>query len=170
MQEILQHVLGVEDDSDVSIPAVLDKIAKHFRDETNIIVDRLAFDERVQEEGERFSRFVAALYHLHAVMDGCAACKEVRIHTRIVAGIRSSESKANILKRKPTPSLEELIEMMKAEEAAMSDVSKIERPIGTKSHSVANVSGYKKNQNKACLLYTSPSPRDRQKSRMPSSA
>ena len=28
----------------------------------------------------------------------------------------------------------------------------------------------KKEQNTSCLLYTSPSPRDRQKSRMPSSA
>ena len=29
---------------------------------------------------------------------------------------------------------------------------------------------HKYNEDKACLLYTSPSPRDRQKSRMPSSA
>ena len=32
------------------------------------------------------------------------------------------------------------------------------------------VHGYRNNYKKACLLYTSPSPRDRQKSRMPSSA
>ena len=30
--------------------------------------------------------------------------------------------------------------------------------------------GFKDNVDKVCLLYTSPSPRDRQKSRMPSSA
>ena len=33
-----------------------------------------------------------------------------------------------------------------------------------------NLSTMMKNKDKACLLYTSPSPRDRQKSRMPSSA
>ena len=32
------------------------------------------------------------------------------------------------------------------------------------------VGKYRNNQIKPCLLYTSPSPRDRQKSRMPSSA
>ena len=35
---------------------------------------------------------------------------------------------------------------------------------------VSLVSPYVENRENACLLYTSPSPRDRQKSRMPSSA
>ena len=35
---------------------------------------------------------------------------------------------------------------------------------------VVNFNEYMTNQSEACLLYTSPSPRDRQKSRMPSSA
>ena len=52
------------------------------------------------------------------------------------------------------------------------------RKIVGDSSSVANKGNFKKRfalgrfpgQNKPCLLYTSPSPRDRQKSRMPSSA
>ena len=37
-------------------------------------------------------------------------------------------------------------------------------------HEAADAYGEKVNQLDNCLLYTSPSPRDRQKSRMPSSA
>ena len=37
-------------------------------------------------------------------------------------------------------------------------------------HDVGNVFGREKHEKKICLLYTSPSPRDRTRSRMPSSA
>ena len=37
-------------------------------------------------------------------------------------------------------------------------------------HNPADLKWFKKNTINCCLLYTSPSPRDRQKSRMPSSA
>ena len=40
----------------------------------------------------------------------------------------------------------------------------------TESQAISDIIDYVANPQKTCLLYTSPSPRDRQKSRMPSSA
>ena len=52
----------------------------------------------------------------------------------------------------------------------MDEVSRNDKNNPTRSDSVGERDPKKVGQSTACLLYTSPSPRDRQKSRMPSSA
>ena len=63
-------------------------------------------------------------------------------------------------------SLARWVETMKRPKRILIVDVPIERDDGT----VAHFEGYRVQHNTSCLLYTSPSPRDRQKSRMPSSA
>ena len=58
----------------------------------------------------------------------------------------------------------------KIKKTATSDFMEIEKQRGISVATSVMAFGYKDKQINICLLYTSPSPRDRQKSRMPSSA
>ena len=90
MQEILFNNLDVDEDSELSAEEVLDRIQAYLREESNDLMDDLAFEERMQQEGEAFTAFLADLRHLYAASDGCAHCRDKRLRTRIVAGLRLS--------------------------------------------------------------------------------
>ena len=66
------------------------------------------------------------------------------------------------------PDLDEIISVEAKIEVIGSGLTWAEGPLWVASHNMLLCSDVK--MDKICLLYTSPSPRDRQKSRMPSSA
>ena len=86
-----------------------------------MVVDRLAFDACVHREGETFTSFLADLRQLDLVQDGCAECQDVRLHTRIIVGICNETIRTNVLRRTPTPTLVELIQICLVEEAAQKE-------------------------------------------------
>ena len=55
-----------------------------LRQKRNITLDRVAFEERKQQEGELFDDFYVAIRSLADESDLCEHCKEQRITTRII--------------------------------------------------------------------------------------
>ena len=72
---------------------MLAAIEGYLREQTHILIDRLAFDGRVQLEGEKFGAFLADLRQLYITSQGCLHCRDVRLHTRIVSGLFSQKLK-----------------------------------------------------------------------------
>ena len=63
LQTTLHHTLGISRETDLTVENILDRLAKYFRQQTSIVVDRLAFMRRNQAEGETFDNFYACLLY-----------------------------------------------------------------------------------------------------------
>ena len=113
MRSTLEHIIA-EDSSDPS--DVLDKIEKHLRDQRNVALDRVLFEERRQDEGESFDSFFISLKELAAEAELCDHCLEDRITTRIISGIRDSETRRQLLAIRPFPKLQEAADRCRSAE------------------------------------------------------
>ena len=61
MRATLQLAIGIDNDDDITVTAILDRIQEHVRGKRNVTMDRVALEERKQEEGEPFDQFYIAL-------------------------------------------------------------------------------------------------------------
>ena len=61
MRATLQLAIGIDNDDDITVTAILDRIQEYVRGKRNAILDRVALEERKQEEGEPFDQFYIAL-------------------------------------------------------------------------------------------------------------
>ena len=144
MQEVLLHNLDVDEDTALTVEEILDRIQVYLREESNDLIDDLAFEERVQSEGETFTAFLADLRHLYAAADGCRHCRDKRLRTRIVAGLRNKQIRLDVLEKSPTPNLEQLIIAIRAAEKARRDTGKLDNRLTDVVAPVEAVSQYKK--------------------------
>ncbi|KZR98140.1 Uncharacterized protein APZ42_006574, partial [Daphnia magna] len=97
---------------------ILDLIADYIRAKRNIALDRVAFDECHQSTSESFEDFYIRLRRLADAADLCGTCADARIATRIMAGIRDTETKRKLLALSPFPSAQQAINVCRSEEAA----------------------------------------------------
>ena len=91
MRTHLKCAIGIERSTTLSSDQILDKIQENLRNKKNIVIDRVAFVERKQEENEEFDLFYVALKKLAIEADICENCHDQRIITQVVAGVRSQE-------------------------------------------------------------------------------
>ena len=93
MRSYIKCALGINKETEMTVDAILDSIENHLRQRRNIAIDRVAFVERRQQEGESFDSFYVSIKKLAEEADLCDECIEQRLVTRIMSGVRSKELK-----------------------------------------------------------------------------
>ena len=81
MRATLQLAIGIDNDDDITVTAILDRIQEHVRSKQNVTLDRIALEERKQEEGEPFDQFYIALREIANNADLCQHCIDDRLPT-----------------------------------------------------------------------------------------
>ena len=97
MRAHLKCAIEIDRDTSLSVDEILNKIQDHLRNKINVTLDRVAFVERKQAEGESFDSFYVALKKLASDADICIECRSQRITTQIVAGVKSQDLRQNSL-------------------------------------------------------------------------
>ena len=121
MRATLQLAIGIDNDDDINVTAILDQIQEHVRGKRNVTLDRVALEERKQEEGEPFDQFYIALREIANNADLCQHCIDDRLTTRIMSGIRDPETRRKLLTYTPPPSLQTTVDVCRSYEPARND-------------------------------------------------
>ena len=121
MRATLQLAIGIDNDDDITVTAILDRIQEHVRGKRNVTLDRVALEERKQEEGEPFDQFYIALREIANNADLCQHCIDDRLTTRIMSGIRDPETRRKLLTYTPPPSLQTTVDVCRSDESARND-------------------------------------------------
>ena len=125
----LKCAIDIEDRNEFSVSQILDKIQEYLRQKRNVALDRVAFEERKQQNGENFDDFYVSLRKLAEESDLCDECYEQRITTRIMSGIRDTNVRQKLLAITPFPELKKVVNICRSEESAMKDSSALETKI-----------------------------------------
>ena len=115
MRAVLQLAIGIDNDDASSVSEILDAIHGYVRSKRNVTLDRVALEERRQEEGETFDEYYIALREIANNADLCQVCMDDRLSTRIMSGIREPETKRKLLTHTPTPSLQTTLNICRSE-------------------------------------------------------
>lgn len=116
-RSILQYAIGLSND-EFDVPNALKQIEKYVRSKRNILLDRVAFDERKQKEGETFDEFLISVKELGDEADLCSTCIDDRIAAKLTSGIADNETRRKLLAISPTPCLSNVIDICRSEEIA----------------------------------------------------
>ena len=103
MAETMKNLLGIGLDTQKTTDEVLEEFRKFFRQKTNIIVDRVEFWKRNQQEGESFLSYLKVLKKMakRAELDGMK--EEQLLVTKITHGIRDQNWQKKAPGSKPVP-------------------------------------------------------------------
>ncbi len=118
MQQVVEIVLGISPATPTTPDDVLDRIGNHVREKRNIALDRVAFEERRQGPAESFDDFYISLRRLADAADICGTCFDGRMATRIMAGVRDSETKKKPLALSQFPTAQTAVNLCRSEESA----------------------------------------------------
>ena len=121
MRAVLQLAIGIDTDDASSVSEILDAIHGYVRSKRNVTLDRVALEERRQQEGETFDEYYIALREIANNADLCKVCIDDRLTTRIMSGIRDPEIRRKLLAHTPPPSLQTTINICRSEESARND-------------------------------------------------
>lgn len=138
MRATSQHAVGIMEDRN-TVQSALDKIETHLRQQRNIAIDRVKFEEKQQEEDEPFDAFLVSIRELASDAELCIECRDQRLSTRIMSGFHNQEIRRKLLALRPFPSLETIIDLCRAEEAAQAN-DKILQDVMSRSSSVFSIS------------------------------
>ena len=141
MRSYIKCALGISKDTTMSVKEILDNVEQHLRQRRNIAIDRAAFEERRQQEGESFDNFYVSLKKLSAEADLCGQCLEPRLVTRIMTGIRCKELKQKLLAISPFPELKEVVNTCRSYESSIRDCTSLDDP---KLNKISNYQKQKK--------------------------
>ena len=141
MRATSQHAIGINEVSD-TVKSALDKIEHHLRQQCNIAIDRVKFEERRQEEGELFDSFLVSIRELVAEAELCSQCIDQRLTTRIMSGLRNQETRRKLLALRPFPSLERIIDICRSEEAAQAN-NEVLQDVINRSHNVFSITDHR---------------------------
>ena len=118
MRSIVEHVLGIGQDSTKTCDEMLQDIKAHIRSNRNIQIDKVSFEKRTQAPGELFDDYLVAIRKMARNADLCKHCLDDRLLTKILAGLSDQETREELLAKVPTPKLEEAITFARSKEAA----------------------------------------------------
>jgi hypothetical protein len=133
MQQVVEIVLGILPTTVTTPDAVLDLIGNYVRGKRNVALDRVAFEERRQGPAESFDDFYISLRRLADAADLCGACIDSRMATRIMAGIRDSETKKKLLALSPFPTTQAAVNLCRSEESARANEKILSTQTGVSS-------------------------------------
>ena len=91
MRVHLKCAIDISETDNSTVDEILDKIQDFLRQKRNVALDRVAFEERKQYEGECFDNFYVSLKKLAEESDLCDNCTEQRLVTRIMSGVHNTE-------------------------------------------------------------------------------
>jgi uncharacterized membrane protein YgcG len=128
MQQIVEVVLGISPATLLSPTDVLDQIHTDIRSKRNIALDHVAFEDCRQSTSETFDDFYIRLRGLAEAADLCITCSDTRLTTRIMAGIRDSETRRKLLALSPFLTLQHTINICRSEEAAKANEKSLSNP------------------------------------------
>jgi hypothetical protein len=97
MQQIVEVALGILPTTVLSPADVLNQITAYIRSKRNIALDRDAFGECEQGASETFDDFYIRLRSLAEAADLSVTCLDTRMTTRVMAGIRDTDTKRKLL-------------------------------------------------------------------------
>ena len=118
MRSIVEHVLGIGQDSTKTCEEMLQDIKAHIRSNRNIQIDKVSFEKRTQKQGESFDDYLVSIRKMARNADLCKHCLDDRLLTKIMAGLSDQETREELLAKVPTPKLEEAITFARSKEAA----------------------------------------------------
>ena len=134
MRRTLEHAVGIsESDDSVPVKRVLDHLTVHFQRQQNIVLRRVRFEERRQQNGELFDDFFVSLKELADDAELCSACVDDRLVTRIISGVADQNLRRKLLAIDPPPSLAEALRVCRSEESAVhteTELASTRRTIG----------------------------------------
>jgi hypothetical protein len=128
MQQIVEVTLGILPTAATSPEDVLDQINTYIRSKRNIALDRVAFEDCHQSATESFDDFYIRFRNLTDAADLCAACRDTRLTTRIMAGVRDTETKRKLLALSPFPTAQQTINICRSEESAKANEKSLSNP------------------------------------------
>jgi hypothetical protein len=128
MQQVVEVALGILPTSPLSPSDVIDRITDHVRSKRNIALDRVAFDECRQHTSESFDDFYIRLRTLANAADMCAACLDSLMATRIMAGIRDTETRRKLLALSPFPTGQQAINICRSDKSAKASEKSLNHP------------------------------------------
>ena len=139
MQQIVEVALGILPTTATTPGDVLDQVNTYIRWKRNIALDRVAFEDCHQSATESFDDFYIRLCNLADAADLCAACRDTRLTTRIMAGVRDTETKRKLLALSPFPTVQQTINICRSEESAKANEKSLSNPpaishVQTRSH------------------------------------
>ena len=109
----------MDTDDASSVSEILDAIHGYVRSKRNVTIDRVALEERRQDEGETFEEYYIALREIANNVDLCKVCVDDRLTTRIVSGIRDPEIRRKLLAHTHPPQI--TLNICRIEESARND-------------------------------------------------
>ena len=133
MRSELSHGIGISDSDSLDTSAVLDQIRAYIRGKRNVALDRVAFEERRQTEGESFDSFYIGLKKIAANADLCEHCYDARLATRIMVGLGDQETRKKLLAMKPFPSVSTVIDLCRSEESGRKNEEVLEAKCDSRS-------------------------------------
>jgi len=89
----------------------------------------VAFEERKQEEYEKFDEFYVSVRKLAEEADMCGTCYDQRMTTKIMSGIRDKSVRKKLLAISPFPDLKTVVNLCRSEESADKDSSAMDSKI-----------------------------------------
>ena len=122
------------DENSRTVQEILDKFELFAVGEINETYERFMFNQRVQEEGEMFDKFLSDIRTLVKSCSYCDICLNSMLRDRIVLGIRDADVQTELLKVRNL-TLEKCIDICKAAENA-SLKNKVLRPDNSVVHKV----------------------------------
>ena len=114
MQQVVEVASGILPKVVTSPDQVLDLITDYVRAKRNVALDRVAFEERRQGPAESFDDFYIGLRRLAEAADLCGTCVETPLVTRVIAGVRDSETKKKLLAMCPFPALQQTVNICRS--------------------------------------------------------
>ena len=93
MRGVVEHVLGIGQDSTKTCSEILKDIKTHIRSNRNIQIDKVAFEKRIQKQGESFDDYLVAIRKAARNADLCKECVDDRLLTKIMAGLTDQETR-----------------------------------------------------------------------------
>ena len=118
MRSVVEHILGIGDDTTQSCLDIVKEIRAHIRSNRNIQIDKVAFEKRTQQQGESFDDYLVTIRKLARNAEICDKCLEDRLLTKIMSGLVDQETREELLAKVPAPKLEEAISFARSKEAA----------------------------------------------------
>ena len=145
LQNAVEHVLLVPDDTELDTSTILEKVHNYIRSQRNIALDCVAFEECKQAVGESFDSFLIAIKTFARDADLCNACIDRRLVTKIMSGIYDKQTQTKLLAITPLPDLETTTAICRSEELARLDEARID------NKTFINLNRYKRGRSRSKL-------------------
>ena len=118
MKATLEHSIGIDANTQLDVPGILDALYQHIRATRSVAVDLVEFERRVQGRNEKFDDFFVSLKKLsqNAAIPHC--CRNNRLLNRLMAGCYDSEVRQELMRKYDRIELPQAVEICRSKESS----------------------------------------------------